>query len=68
MRLIPPLLSLALCLLLLTCSTPDCGCIPPIDSIQAGRWAWVKTVTPSRTLTPQQAGYTRSMSYKYLGQ
>ncbi len=61
MKLYKPLLSVLLCLLLLTCSTPDCGCVNPTNI--DGHWEWVKTVTPSQTLTPQQVGYTRTLDH-----
>lgn len=54
-------ISLALCIQ--SCSRV-CGCVsPPMSSELMGQWEWTRTETPSRTVTPQTAGYTQTLEY-----
>ena len=54
-------------LLLQSCEKPDCGCAPPLSSELMGKWEWVKTVSPSRTITPQTVGYGRLFQHENDG-
>ena len=46
------------------CNRDFCDCVaPPISSTLMGEWEWVKTVTPSRTITPLQLGYPKSVKF-----
>ncbi|MCF2447632.1 hypothetical protein L0657_26995 [Dyadobacter sp. CY345] len=52
--------------LLLACENkvPNCGCVaPPLASTLMGKWEWIKTVTPTKTITPENAGYKRTFQY-----
>jgi hypothetical protein len=43
---------------------PTCGCVaPPLGSTLMGKWEWVKTITPTKTITPENAGYKRTFQY-----
>lgn len=46
------------------CNNDYCSCVaPPISSTLMGEWEWIKTVTPSRTITPLQSGYAKSVKF-----
>lgn len=65
-----PIIAISLLLvfcLLQACEKPGCGCAPPLASELMGKWEWVKTVTPSRTITPQTAQYTRILHHENDG-
>jgi hypothetical protein len=52
-------------LLLTSCPGPDLQYDQTFQLFRQnriGRWQWVKTVTPTRTLTPQLTGHTQSLS------
>lgn len=49
------------------CEKPDCGCAPPLSSELMGQWQWVKTVTPTRVITPQSAGFKRLFEHENDG-
>jgi len=39
-----------------------CGCgTAPKPDVLSGKWKWVKTTTPTRTLTPGSEGYTKTL-------
>jgi len=52
---------------LVGCEKSRCGCAPPLSSGLMGKWNWIKTVTPSGTITPQTAGYNRIFQYENEG-
>ena len=46
--------------LILSCGR--CGCEPgPEPDVLSGKWKWIKTTTPTRTLSPDSEGYTRTL-------
>ena len=50
--------------LILLCSSfiTGCGCgTAPKPDVLSGKWKWVETTTPSRTLTPENEGYTKTL-------
>jgi len=58
------LLLLTICAFFLnSCKDPVCGCAPPLITSLHGQWEWVKTQTPSGTVTPQQTGYAKDMNF-----
>lgn len=64
------ILGLMACLFLQACEKPNltCGCVAsPLSSQLMGKWEWVKTVTPSRTITPQIMKYSRIFQHENDG-
>ncbi|MBE9461288.1 hypothetical protein ACFP1I_20880 [Dyadobacter subterraneus] len=46
----------------------SCGCGPRSNSISGylpGKWQWIKTTTPSKTILAKDAGYAKTMEYSY---
>ncbi len=46
----------------------SCGCDPTPNSISGylpGKWQWIKTITPAKTILAKDAVYTRTMEYSY---
>jgi hypothetical protein len=39
------------------------GVSPPLSANLVARWQWVRTVTPTRTITPQTAGYGQELRF-----
>lgn len=60
-------LTLVFCSVLQACERPDCGCAPPLSSELMGKWEWIKTVSPSRTITPQSMKYSRVFHHENDG-
>ncbi len=46
---------------------PPAGSKPPLAAELIGRWDWVRTVTPTRTITPASAGYAEDLSISNNG-
>lgn len=47
-----------------TSCSKNCGCGPIPESIYGdifGKWQWIKTTTPTKTILAKDVGYTRSM-------
>ncbi|MEO6287250.1 MAG: hypothetical protein ABIN80_00020 [Dyadobacter sp.] len=40
---------------------------PPLSSELMGKWEWIKTVTPSQTITPESVGYSRTFQHENDG-
>lgn len=68
MKVISTFLILTLCVFATGCEHKLCGCIaPPLSSEAMGKWEWLKTVTPSQTITPESAGYSRTFEFENDG-
>jgi hypothetical protein len=46
-----------------SCKDTICGCAPPLITRLHGQWEWIKTETPSQTITPQQTENSQEMNF-----
>ncbi|MBE9464189.1 hypothetical protein ACFP1I_06655 [Dyadobacter subterraneus] len=64
MKINTALLFLFCSVFLASCNDNKCDCIaPPFETNLQGQWKWVKTTTPTKTITAEAAGINRTINF-----